>query len=349
MKKLVILLGILCLIPLNVNAEEQIEITFENNIYITQNKVEMTKEEVDNLRNLAFSNEQIALMDQTEFDMNKDLVGEIVSSDTLYIKSTYFNSDKPLLSIMNWASKANVTVEKNETNYSDYVLHEYISENEYNNKSSIPGISLYAVVGDPVSTNMKRLTTDIIKVNYNGSTHYRYRNDLHYKNMPSVRSNDLFGIRIDDSHVSVIPGTEYAKLNYSVNMECAGVSSYESNTYSSSYSGWKKSSTGYALTMPLPKDKPCAVSYPPITGTNEVDAIDIYMYFTVQKKDYDPIKTLNAYGSYQHSTKTVSFNASLEFSIGVGGLGGVFILSPNIEEKYDGMRGTHVALNNVNW
>lgn len=343
------------LVPLSGHCMEIAEIEFENGIYINNNNITMTETEVSNLRSLAFSDEQIALMKNDEFVTNRDLHGEIETREIQYVKSTYFTSTNSLIRNVDIKpASQNYNIELLDAQSNEYVLHEYLTEEEYNNcEDNIPVYVSYASGYTVHETTMKKLVTDIISVTYNGSRHYRYRNDITYKSMPSTRSQDLFGIRID-STVSVIPETAYAKLNYQVDETCSNTCSLQSDVYNYSNSAWKRSSTGYAVSMKLPENGVCALGDyipgqgPETSGTKTISAINGYMYFTVQKLQSTIIQTLNAYGSYQHAKTTISLDSSLNFSIGLGGLGDVFVFSAAIKEKYDGMDGTHAYLN-VNW
>lgn len=84
-KTLLIILSIFTFLTFskNVNALE----TINNEMYFNSNNVAMTEKQIGNLRNLGFTDNQIELMDQEEFDNNKDLNGEVLTETVKYYKT----------------------------------------------------------------------------------------------------------------------------------------------------------------------------------------------------------------------------------------------------------------------
>jgi|GEM_PF-1021905 len=345
MKKKIYLLLCLMLTPTMVMAKD---LEKETVFYRNQNGIKMTEHEVTNLKNLAFTDEQISYMDLEEFDKNKNLVSEIESISEIYVKSTYYTAFEKV------PTKSRVDIEKTLTNEGTlYVVNEVITEEAYERVSEDDIISTKSLVTGIRETTYKKLTTTIIK---NGS-YYRVRNDLTWKKMPSTRSYDVFGIRVADSNVSPKASSQYAKMTWKVEHQCGNYSNQYSTVYSS-LDNWNVSSgNGYGVTMKLPSDAKCTGSvYDPYyntiinkAGVAKVTSLGMYMYYDVKKKTTVTVKAIDAYGSYQHSTKTISFKNSLSFSIGSGGLGGVLNFGVELNKSFDAMGGTHAELTGIKW
>lgn len=334
-----------------------------SNVYTNYNGVEMSTNEFNNLISMGFTDEQIYNMEQDEFEKNKNLSGEIVATDTIYVKTinTYAPKDENL-NIMAFAKSEIINDINNGNNYELVSTQNIIiTEEEFNNvdENNDNVIIVNDVNPDIISTEYKKLTTNIIK---NGST-YRVKNDLTWKKMPSTRSNDLFGIRINHSIAEPKSGSQYAKTTYKMKDACT----LQTTTYNTVHSSnWNRAETGYGVAFKIPSDTtkryiwykeadyPCAdkdsLYKVPATGNKLVDvdvtSLNSYMYFDLVKLSNG---ALSAFGSYQHAQKSVSLSSALTFTFGSGGLGGVFNLSASISEKYDGMDGTHAQILNPNW
>ena len=118
-KTLLIILSIFTFLTFskNVNALE----TINNEMYFNSNNVAMTEKQIGNLRNLGFTDNQIELMDQEEFDNNKDLNGEVLTETVKYYKTiTIENPRVSLYSLENTP----ITISKE------------ITEEEYNNSEN---------------------------------------------------------------------------------------------------------------------------------------------------------------------------------------------------------------------
>ena len=207
MKKVIaIILGIICLIPVSSKASDYI---------INNNSIKISTEEYNNLINLGFTEKEIFNMSAVEYENNKDLIGEIVSSDIKYYKTVTFYND------------ANEQVAKNDIE---------ISEDEYSFANSNTMSSHGLIVGY-TETNYKKMTTNIISL----SNKYRYKVSLEWKNMPSTRSYDIIGIGIDSS--VYIYSNIYFQQNYCYN---------DGSCSSSVISTPKKTNTGGAASFKLP-------------------------------------------------------------------------------------------------
>lgn len=290
-----------------------------NGNYINYNNIIITQTEFDNLTNLGFTEKEIDAMSIEEYNNNKDLQGEIVSSITKYYRTDIIYPGNNTMSMRNALPISN-TIE--------------VSEEEYNteiqDKESI-AINLNSLTNGYTETTYKKMTSTIISVN----SRYRYKNTLVWKRMPSTRSYDIIGIGID-STVSGISSTKYfsriADIEDSVNKVCF---------YStSSNATWNLTGTGYTATFLLPSN----------TSSQKVTSLSSYMYFEVQKLTNTTILTLNAYGSYKHSQQTVSLSGfSGGISISTGGIGFDASVSTSIQQKFDSMSTAQATWSNLKW
>lgn len=291
-----------------------LEIT-ENGMYKNYNQIIISEEELNNLKDLGFTDKQIELMDQNEFDSNKNLQGEVVAQTTKYYKT-----------ITNYTSESLIGVR---TLSDNKVMNTYsveITEDEYNNLEQ--GISPLGLSNGYTETNGKKMTTTIIAVN----GRYRYKNDVTWKNVPKVRSYDIIGIGIDNT-VSGISGTKQFKRTVDV------LSTDNCYFDSSTSATWTLSGTGYAATFKLPTD----------SKTYKMQGLDIYMYFEVQKLTAVKIYTLNAYGDYKHAIRTVTSSVSSSISIGTSGLNFDTSYQETYGESYDSIDTAQATWSGLKW
>lgn len=279
-KTLLIILSIFTFLTFskNVNALE----TINNEMYFNSNNVAMTEKQIGNLRNLGFTYNQIELMDQEEFDNNKDLNGEVLTETVKYYKTiTIENPRVSLYSLENTP----ITISKE------------ITEEEYNNSEN--AVQTFGLVDGKTETEMKKMVSTIIAVN----GRFRLKNTVYWKSAPKTRSYDIIGIG-NDSTVSGIPSTKYFK-------RIADISGKDYSYYDMSTTGtWTQKPSGYAVTFQLPINK----------ADGDVKTMEIYMYYEVDKLTTATIKTLNAFGDYKHSKVTVSSSVSGSIGIGSGGI-----------------------------
>lgn len=154
-----------------------------------------------------------------------------------------------------------------------------------------------------VETTAKKITTRIISSN-NGK--YRYKVDVEWKKMPSIRSYDIIGIGID-TNVIISTGVYFQK-NYCLTSGACN---------SSTVAALKSTRTGGAASFSLPKDS--------------LKSLNAYLYFDISKNTSSAITQLNAYGDYAHATKQISENNAQNYSITRSGI----ILNDSIKDYYD--------------
>lgn len=290
-----------------------LEIT-EDGLYKNYNNILITSEELENLRNLGFTEKQIEVMDEDEFEANKNLNGEVLNETSKYYKTITVYDNKNVYSINNTKTNAIIS----------YSVE--ISESEYNNSNS--QINPLGLSNGYTNTEYKKMTTTIISVN----NRYRYKNTLEWKKMPTTRSYDIMGIGID-STVSGISNTKYFK-------RIADMQNSNNCYYDTSSSGiWKLSGTGYGVTFKLPSDPAGYV----------MKGLESYMYFEVQKLTSAKILTLNAYGDYKHAQKTVDNSFTSGLSIGTGGINFDVSVSTSVKESFDNINTAQATWSGLNW
>lgn len=287
-----------------------------NGYYLNNNGIRISGEELNNLKNMGFTDREIIGMQQDEFYDNRNLKGEIVAQTTKYYKTTTIYNATDAYMNLNVLSPRTTTIE--------------ISLDEYESENNIQDIVILGNSNGYTETNYKKMTTSIIK---NGN-YYRFKNDLVWKKMPSTRSYDLQGIGIDSTVSGVNTSAVFksvATIDDLTNSSCY----LETNTTCT----WKKRPTGYALSFKLPSDG----------ITKKVIGLSSHMYFDVQKLTNTTIKTLNAYGDYKHAQKSVSTTVNNSFSIVTGGISFDIGVSSSIVESYDSMSTAQATWSGLSW
>ena len=142
------------------------------NVFVNNNGIVITTTEYENLINLGFTESEILNMTITEFNENKDLIGNVVSTNDKYYRViTRYDNDNNIIS----------------------TTSEEISEYAYNNNDLMfNSISPLSIDGYS-ETNYKKMRSQIISLTYG----YRYKMSVEWKNIPSTRSYDIIGIGID--------------------------------------------------------------------------------------------------------------------------------------------------------
>lgn len=215
--KKILFLVFLLLIIKNVSAEELLlEDSFVNNLGI-----EMSYEEITNLKSLGYTDNEINNMREEEFEENKNLHGEVVASLTKYYKTeTVISSLDQISSISN-----NFTV--------TYEITKEEYEASSDNSSSINKSTT-------VSTEYKTMTTSIVKIN----NRYRYRNVVIWKKLPFWKTRDIIAIGIESNKVHGVSSTKRLNAYYTYGDSC---------DWQTTTSGvWKLSSDGYGVSFSYP-------------------------------------------------------------------------------------------------
>ena len=130
-------------------------------------EVSMSEDEYNNLLELGFTEEEIYYMDESEFNNNKVIVGNLEAvSERYFVNIVRYDATGKIIS--------NNDME--------------VTEEDYNND----GIMLLSADGY-IETTYKQMRTTIAAA----SSKYRYKITLTWKKMPAVRSYDIIGIGFD--------------------------------------------------------------------------------------------------------------------------------------------------------
>ncbi len=196
---------------------------------------------------------------------------EIISSYEKYYKTEYISNNIILYGNDNYMSK---TTE--------------ISKSEYDSANVSSSIRPFETIS--VETEYKKLNISIMK----SGSNYRYQGVLEWKNMPSTRSYDIFGIGYRSS-----VGTNISSFKTDYCLKTGGC--YTANNYS-----YKKSKNGVGVSFKLPEKE--------IRSLKSTLTLDVY-------KNVDAtIIEQYVVGDYAHATKSVSLSSSQEYSIDTFGI-----------------------------
>lgn len=270
-----------------VSAEETVKL-------VNNNGLEIHKDEYDRLISLGFTEYDIENMNKEEFDLNKDLVGEVVSESVKYYEITE-HDDEGMNSLQK--STANEGIELNKEEYQKRVKEAKEEKGDVSLNSS----------SDTGYTSYKTMTTSIIELS-NGR--YRVRNHVNWDVIPKTRSHDVIGAAINSSFFRPrnVSGTYYGKQFWTLTNTTWGKAYYGNATYNSSSSKWNKGGEGYGLKMNLKNDTHSA---------EKVTDLYMYMYYEVEKASSSGNPSyLDVYGRYGHAQKNVSVNYSFGITWG---------------------------------
>lgn len=210
--------------------------------YVNYYEISMTTEQYNNLLNLGFSEDEIYYMDENTFEQNKDLSAELVSKNQKYYKTIY-------------------------TDLNGNVQTTEITKDEYENQSEMN-------TRGTVNTEYKTMISTISKL----TNTFRYKVNLGWKQMPSVRSYDILGIGFEDD--IYISSTLYHGYTYCISTgDC---------TTSTLYYYRQSTSTGATVVYKLPG--------------SEAKSLSAYLYFDVSKDTSGTITRLDMCGDYSHAT-----------------------------------------------
>lgn len=210
-------------------------LTLNNNVkaeeikYVNANGVQMTEQEYKNLQSMAFSEDDIYLMSQNEFDNNKGKIGINVVTKVSYIKTVAIAV--PKTSSLN---SINMLNSENEIIYKDYYLTKEEMDRELllDSMNSSP-IEPQAAASSVKETNYKKLTASIISfMGDQGVMNYRSKADLEWLKMPKYTSEDQIRVHVTDGFMperSTRYGVQTAKIG----------NKFERVEYKNNSSKWK--------------------------------------------------------------------------------------------------------------
>ncbi len=171
---------------------------------------------------------------------------------------------------------------------------EEISEEEFN-KADISNTK-----ATTVETTYKKMTA---KLTFTSGS-YKYSGELYWKNIPSTRSYDIFGIGFKSN---ILP----TNINFSQEY-CIGVSCYVSTTKT-----LKTFTNGIGVTFKLP--------------TGNLVSLKQNFSFIAQKKYNQSITSQQCVVDYAHATHSVTSNQAQNYTMDLAGLH----LDSSIINKYD--------------
>lgn len=291
------------------------ELTEDQEVSI-QAPLNLSPTEIKNLKSLGFSEEEINNMSDEEFEINKDLKGEIIENKTKYYKvyetseeetsnTTFLRSNKAATSIIKEEFKSTSTTEVELSPKQYYDEIENVNLNEQINK---PVSSLANSASKSKSTAYKTMTVTVSKLS---TGKYRLKVNVHWdKKMPSNRKIDVLGVGFNNTQWRPAYG-EYGKQTWKIFNTKTRTNTTGSAPYASSSNKWKYGKDAYTLRMNL-KDDP--------SSKQKVTDINMYMYYTVTPSGSLP-KYLDAFGQYSHQetyteiTPTINFDGTGGFSI----------------------------------
>ncbi len=304
----------------------------ENDTYTNENGVIMTEEQISNLKSLQFTDKQIERMTQDEFDMNKDLVGELQSADTIYYKTTYIPNPVNTYS----------SIKSEEDKY--ITINEEVTEEEYNANFGITPL-VNCGEGDSCWQNeYKMLKTTITKV----GNEYRFRSDLEWNLAPNCRSMDVLAMVFNSTNISPVATSKYARHDWhwsKYDREVGWQDLYNHSIYNANSSFWRISLGGYSAVFPLKADQ--------ISSDGEhIDRVwdqSMYMYFNVKKSTNVVLYVLDVYGSYQHAQEKVDLAKLADIVLDPSAYNIINFKDASTTKKYDNMRKTHAQLSGISW
>ena len=143
----------------------------------------MTEQEYNNLLSLGFSNKDIARMDQEEFDLNKNLEGEILDEQVKYIENTTYmqNGIKSIRS-------------------REITREEAMREKELHSQNPSYRGPVGSYYNGLYYNTIIEETTRIVGIS---NTYMRYHTKTEWIVMPDERYHDIIGIGIESDKVEI--------------------------------------------------------------------------------------------------------------------------------------------------
>lgn len=278
MKKLYLLSILALLFTFNINVHA------ENTFYTNRESINMTEQQYHNLLELGFTEDEIESMDTDTFNANKNLEANLVAEEIKYYKTTTITRD-------------GITTSRTEE----------VDENEYTLSSNNINSTFR---GDGyIETTYKKMRTTISKP---GSTYFRYKVTLDWKQMPAKRSYDIIGIGWEAYNVTLL-ATPYIRQDFTYS---GGSTGYDSG---GTYQHWNGGAS-YVIDLP---------------DSTSITKLSSYMYLDVGKASgVGTIYGLMATGDYSHATSNISLTNAKKHTVNYGA--GI-VLDSSITSYYDTM------------
>lgn len=246
------------------------------NEYVNANGIKISKKEYNNLLSMAFSEEDIYLMSQEEFDNNKDKVGIKTIKEVSYIKTVATKIPKK--------DGTNILNNDFDIIYKDYYLTEDQMKQELSR--SVESNKLMSDSSSTTETTYKKLTASITSfMGSEGWMYYRSRADLEWLKMPAITSQDKIRVHVTDGFMSERDtryGVQIAKKNGKI----------ETVNYKNDSSKWE-----------IDKPENEEILNPNLIN-GSVTERRIYMYFDAFQYYPDNYYYFRAEAGYNHNTLT---------------------------------------------
>lgn len=304
MKIKIVYLGFLLLLLFSVllpfNQAEAQEI-IEDEADLPGIPLEINMEAIEDLKSIGFTDDEILNMSKDEYELNKDLKGEIISSETKYYKVIEYLPIKNLqdsgIQALNTQDHENIVELGKEEYYKELKQVDISNENE--------AYSVGTSATKSKSTAYKTMTVTVSKLSTNN---YRVKSAVNWdKKMPGNRKIDVLGVGINNAQWRP-HGSEYGKQTWTIFNTKTNKNTQGSATYKSKSNKWKYGKDAYTLKMNL-KNNP--------SKSQKVTNIKLYMYYTVTPTGKLPTY-LDAYGQYSHQETSVEITPTINFD-GTGG------------------------------
>lgn len=211
--------------------------------------------------------------------------------------------------------KSDVIYEKETYRNKELISTERITEEEFNNAPE-SDVTPYGGDSGFVETSYKRLGATV-----SDGGGWTLTGALSWKKRPSYQSYDVFAYRLTHFNYSGFSGNQVYIIG----------GKYYSIGYNTSSEGYKAQASGAGVSMNLKDGSD-------ITGYE-------LSFVTGLRFNTDAYSQAHAYVSYQHAQANLTRAQSMDYTLGISGLGNVIKFNDSdIAEKYDGMSGVHLTV-----
>lgn len=289
---------------------------------INQKGVEISLKQYEIMKELGLQDSEIDVMTEDYYKLYKDLdMVNIVNEETKYFRETFIFD----------GLGSNTFVEE---------ISEYEYENEIPSNIATPFAS-YPITKN-IETTYKKLNVMAVEA---GSTQRLILADLKWKQLPKVRSYDIFAARVANGEIMTDAfGGSMTSTETSFDGNCVvnGTKNY-TTSYDKNSAAFNTSSAGVGLGGIGFTGK--------LNNHSTMCSNDQGMYLSEAKGyssslSFKVTKGSTVYVTYQHATKTVDYNSVRRgYSFKSTGLGGVVYFNNSLKDSYDGMQGINITVN----
>lgn len=262
---------------------------------INESGIEISEEEYSNLLSIGFTSDEIQNMGQEAYELNKGIKGEVVGSETQYLKIIELPENQYLRSNSTGNFEPLIIQLDKET-------YEKEVSNASNQTSNDNGITPYDIT-ETSKTSYKTMNTVIARL---GVQNYRLKQSIIWHIMPSNRKIDVSGIGINGAFWGPTPNSNYGEQTWTTYSILNGTQSH-SAIYNASSTSWHKGPGGYAVKIDLPDD-----DFGGGAGHKDVETLQSYMYYGVTPMVAN--NRLDAYGQYAHQETLFTISPAIALS-----------------------------------